>query len=107
MDFKNRSKEHTVYALMFNGSPVYVGCCMNIKERELSHKRTKKFDYLIVIKTFSTKNEALICENGIIRFLSLFEGNQFLNSVFKDIVINKQFKEFSLNQKKESEVFNG
>lgn len=107
MDFKNRKKPHTVYALMLNGNPIYVGCCMDIKQREKSHRLSKTFDYLIVIKEFNNKNDALIAENAIIRFMGVFNEEFFLNSLFYDIVEKRKFMDFWFNTKKGSEVNNG
>ena len=102
-DFKNISKKHIVYALMFQGKPIYVGCCMNLKQRESAHRRLKTFDYAIVIKTYSNKLDALMCENAIIRFISLF-SEDFVNAPYADIVMQKDTKESYL--KSESEVLN-
>lgn len=103
---KNENEKHIVYALMLNKKPIYVGCCMNLKNREYAHRQSKIFDYAIVIKTYENKNDALMCENAIIRFMSLFD-KCFVNGLFQKIVLQKEFEESWLDTKKESEVKNG
>jgi len=93
MNFKNRNTPHIVYALMLDGKPVYVGCCIDLKRRTKQHRRTKKFDYSIEIKTYECKQDALLSENAIIRFLSLVDDPDILNSRFENIVQIKIAKE--------------
>lgn len=106
MDWKNRNKPHIVYALMLNGKAIYVGCCMNTEKRERAHRRLKKFDYLIVIKKYDNKFDALVAENAIIRFMSLFEKGQFLNALYHDLINLKMVQEVYFSNKKEREVSN-
>ena len=73
---------------MYDGKPIYVGCCIDINRRTKSHRRNKAFDYSIIIKKYDCKKDALIAENSIIRFMSLFDEG-FLNGKFKDMIENK------------------
>lgn len=107
MDYKNRNKPYIVYVLMLNGKPIYVGCCMNVVVRERAHRRLKMFDYLLPLKTYDNKYNALIAENAIIRFISLFEKGQFLNGLFHDIINTKLSQELYFKTKKESGVMHG
>lgn len=63
--------EHFVYALIKNEKPIYVGCTSNIKNRVRSHKLTKDFDGYVIIEKYSNKKDALLVENGIIKFISM------------------------------------
>ncbi len=73
---------YSVYCLIKDGNPFYVGMTSNIKVREKSHKIDKDFDYLFVIKNYQTKKDALIAENSILRFLSLLNLETEFNSCF-------------------------
>ena len=82
----NKSISFSVYVLVKNKKPIYVGCSNNIKNRLSKHKLDKDFDEYIIVKTYSTKKEALIAENSIIRFISLFGDNDWVNA--KDIQLH-------------------
>lgn len=105
MNFKN-TKEFIVYALILKGIPVYVGCTNNLIKRKIAHRKNKTFDYAIIVKSFDTREEALIAENAIIRFMSLFPKSSFLNALNEHMVGWKEFMDSSYHDK-EMEVKNG
>jgi hypothetical protein len=76
----NKSISFSVYVLVKNKKPIYVGCTNNIKIRLSKHRLNKDFDEYIIIKKYATKKEALIAENSIIRFISLFGDDNWKNS---------------------------
>jgi hypothetical protein len=82
---KVKVKNYDVYLLFKKGKPVYVGCSCNLNRRLSRHKLTKDFDSSYILKSYKTRKEALIAENSIIRFISLFGGKEWLNS--KDIIL--------------------
>lgn len=101
---KNNKEQHTVYALMLDYKPIYVGCTMDLNKREKQHRKIKTFDYVLVIKIYDNKQDALIAENAIIRFMSLFIKGSFLNSTFEDMMVNKLLTDWEYMKKKEREV---
>jgi len=90
MDSKNKYCKHFVYALINKGKVIYVGCTSNVKSRQYKHKKNKVFDYIFVIKEFDNKNDALIAENAIIRFISILGDDNILNGLFENLKIKKQ-----------------
>lgn len=98
-----KNNEYILYALMYDGRPIYVGCTDNFIRRKLEHRKTKVFDYGIIIKKFKTKEDALIAENAIVRFMSLHDDFGYLNSKSSDML---EFK-MLLECRKEHEVKNG
>ena len=68
------SKEkYYLYCLIKDNNPIYVGVTKNIHNRKKQHKsKGKKFDNLLVVKSYGSKREALIAENSIIRMNGLF-----------------------------------
>ena len=94
MDFKNRNKTHYVYCLIKDSKPIYVGCCMDLKQREVGHRRDKIFDYIFMLKEYQNKSEALIAENAIIRFLSIQNDPSIING--KDFRLIEYIKQKEL-----------
>lgn len=78
--------EHFVYALIKNEKPIYVGCTSNINRRMNCHKRSKDFDTYVVIEKFNNKNDALICERGIVKFISLQNDSDNVNGKYDRFV---------------------
>tara|TARA_R100001244_G_scaffold111328_1_gene82348 strand:+ start:515 stop:796 length:282 start_codon:yes stop_codon:yes gene_type:complete len=72
-------KPFKVYILIKNKKPVYIGCTNNIKNRISSHKQEKDFDEYLILKSYKTKKEALTAENSLIRFISYFGGDEWIN----------------------------
>lgn len=86
-------KEFIVYALIHNSNPIYVGCTSDVKNREYNHRLSKVFDYLMIIKSYDTKEEALAVENGIIRFMSLMPDGSFVNALNSNLSLAKSFRD--------------
>ena len=94
-------KEHCVYALIKDDKAVYIGYTSNIIQRMYSHRLSSKdFDKHIVIKKYKTKKEALIAENSIINFLTLFGSDKFYNAENINIKAKKvMIRDINLNNK--------
>ncbi len=75
-------KEYIVYALVLNKECVYVGCTSIIINRLYNHKLSKKFDSHVIISRHSDKNEALLAERSIIKFLSIFGSDKLYNKKY-------------------------
>lgn len=86
---------YSVYILIKNKKPVYVGCSSNVKNRISKHKSTKDFDEYIILKEYTNKKEALSAENGLIRFVSIFGGSEWLNEKNIHLLIEGNFKGFN------------
>jgi hypothetical protein len=87
----------SVYVLILENNPVYVGCSNNVKNRISHHKTNKKFDRYIIIKEYQSKKDALIAENALIRYLSIFVDTNIVNSL--DInLLHKRLYKFTNNQ---------
>lgn len=76
----NTIKTYSVYILIKNKQPIYIGSSSNVKNRISKHKINKDFDEFIVLKNYKTKKESLIAENSLIRFISIFGGKEWINS---------------------------
>jgi len=72
--------KYHVYILIKDGKAVYIGCSGNMQKRINQHRRVKDFDKFTTLKTYKTKKEALIAENAIIRFLTLFGDGDWYNA---------------------------
>tara|TARA_R110000823_G_scaffold117992_2_gene241684 strand:+ start:552 stop:842 length:291 start_codon:yes stop_codon:yes gene_type:complete len=85
-------KKYYVYLLIKDKKPVYIGCSVNLKNRLKSHRLSKDFDSYIVLKQYRDKKEALSAENALIRFISIFGGDEWLNSKDIQLVFEGSFK---------------
>ena len=81
-------KIFSVYALTLKGVAIYVGCTGDIKNRLVYHKKDKVFDSHVIIDSFQNKQDALLCERSIIKFITLFSKGEFYNSEY----INLSYK---------------
>jgi len=90
MQVEKFSKIYHVYCLVKDSIPIYVGMSKDINQREKSHRINKDFDYIFIIKSFDNKKDALICENGIIRFISILNDYKYLNGL--DSVLMLEFE---------------
>ena len=80
-----------VYALIKKSELIYVGCTSNLKLRLLNHGLCKNFDDYIIIQSFDNKKDALIAENAIIRFFSIFQSEKIENSLYQSVTHYKYF----------------
>jgi hypothetical protein len=71
--------KYSVYLLVKDKKPIYVGCSVNVKNRISHHRKTKEFDNYYILKEYKNKKEALVAENSIIRFISVFGGDEWVN----------------------------
>jgi hypothetical protein len=85
-------KKYYVYLLIKDKKPVYIGCSVNLKNRLKSHRLSKDFDSYILLKQYNDKKEALSAENALIRFISIFGGDEWLNSKDFQLVLMGNYK---------------
>jgi len=86
-------KQYKLYALVKNGVPIYVGCTVNVQLRINQHKSSDKvFDSYVIVKSYDNKKDALIAENSIIRYLSIFINDDNVNSKFSDLSYSTIYK---------------
>ena len=76
--------KHYVYALVKDKKPIYVGSSSNLKERMKNHSYKKVFDYSLVISEHETKDQALLAERSIIKFLSMFPRGEIQNALYQN-----------------------
>jgi hypothetical protein len=88
-------KNFSVYILIKDKKPIYIGCSSNVENRVSKHKLIKNFDEFIILKTYKTKKEALIAENSLIRFISVFGGKEWLNSKDAMLCLTGDLKGFN------------
>lgn len=79
-------KNYSVYVLIKDSKPVYVGCTMDVKRRIKQHKSTKDFDSYKVVKNYNNSKDAFQCENAILRFSTIFYPNNLKNCEDKNIL---------------------
>lgn len=84
-------KIYSVYVLIKNYLPVYVGCSCNLKNRLSSHKKNKDYDHYYVLEKFKVKKEALAAERNIIHFYSLFRNVEWSNKEKVSYQISRHF----------------
>lgn len=80
--------KYSVYVLIKDFKPIYVGCTMDVKRRIKQHQKTRDFDKYRVVKSYKTKEEAFNAENAILRFSTMFYPNNLKNA--KDVNILHQ-----------------
>lgn len=79
-------KKYAVYILISDREPVYIGCTSNIKQRLISHKSEKNFNSCFILKSYDTKRDALIAENSLVRFVSVFgDDNIIVNGIYQQL----------------------
>jgi len=86
-------KQYHVYALIKGTYPIYVGCSCSLSTRLSKHKKTKDFDYHLIIKSYDNKKDALVAENAIIRYLSYFANDENINGKFSVLQYEKAFRD--------------
>ena len=87
-------KKFKVYILIKDKKPVYVGCTNNVRNRLSKHRLTKDFDSHLILKEYDNKQDALCAENALIRFISYFGGDEWLNARFCTLELEAEFKGF-------------
>jgi len=94
MKYSEKSKQqYYVYVLVNNETPIYVGCTSDIESRISSHRRTsKEFTGYVVVKTYDNKKDALIAENSLIIYLSIFINDDNVNCKFSDLSYSIMYK---------------
>lgn len=92
-------KLHHVYVLYKRNplKPIYIGVSCNLKTRISKHKKTKQFDGVLIIESFTNKEKALSCERVLIKFLSAFKNESIVNSLYANFD-NFQFSDCGLNK---------
>lgn len=82
--------KYSVYLLLKDENPVYIGMSSNMKNRLCYHKKTKDFNYYVIIEKFKNKKEALAAERAIIKYISIFTPETIQNTLYwafnKDIM---------------------
>ena len=91
-------KKYSVYVLIRDGLPVYVGCSCDICKRLKYHEKHKEFDSYYIIETFKNKKEALAAERSIIHFYSLFRQHDWYNGENVSYQITRHF-DYRFNNK--------
>ena len=89
------SKEYhyQVYVLINETTPIYVGCTSCISTRVKAHRsRGKKFTDYVIVKSYDNKKDALIAENSLIRYLSIFGNPENVNGKFCDLSYSTMYK---------------
>lgn len=82
----SEGKEISVYVLRLNDKPIYVGQTNNINKRLSKHKALGKvFNSHVVVETFDNRRDALICERGIIKYLSIFQCKSIENGLYMNL----------------------
>lgn len=64
---------YSLYVLVKNSRPIYVGITSNVLKRKMQHQKTKDFEKMIVLKKYENKKDALIAENAIVRLNGIFD----------------------------------
>lgn len=95
VDYNMKTSYHSIYVLTKNGKAVYIGCAVNVKRRINEHKKTKEFDSFQILKHYKSKEQALIAENALITFLTLFGDGEWYNS--EDILLSYE-RDFKLRK---------
>lgn len=84
--------KYHVYVLVNETKPIYVGFTMCISNRIKQHKsHGKKFTGHVVVKTYDNKKDALIAENSLIRYLSIFGEDYNVNAKHVDLEARKMY----------------
>lgn len=94
------SKPYHVYVLYDSKcvTPVYIGMTSNLHKRIKKHISSKEgFDGALVIESFDSKEDALTCERGIIKFVSIFGSETIINGLYvKGSSVKTNAKQFDI-----------
>ncbi len=92
-----------VYILLKDKNPIYIGSTKNVLIRIKQHRKTKDFDKHYVLSHYTNKKDALIAENSLIRYISVFGDSKWLNGKNIQLVydgfhkgLNQEFKDNDL-----------
>jgi predicted GIY-YIG superfamily endonuclease len=79
-----KSKKYHLYVLydVSSCNPVYVGLSCSLRNRIYKHEKSKEFDGVIIIESFCNKNDGLIAERCLIKFLSIFQLESVVNGLY-------------------------
>ena len=65
--------------------PIYVGLTRDLRNRIYKHEKTKNFDGVLILESFSDKKEGLAAERCLIKFFSHFEFESIVNGLYVNI----------------------
>ena len=77
--------KYSVYVLLKNKKPIYVGCSQDVPRRIHQHKKLKDFDDYRIVKSYDTAKDAFSAENAILRYSTMFFEHSLKNE--KDVSI--------------------
>lgn len=84
--------EWTLYVLINDSIPIYVGVTSNIKNRLLVHRsKGKQFTNHLEIETFKEKAHAFAAERSIIKYLSVFGDDTNINGKYVNLESKKKY----------------
>lgn len=87
---------YSVYALIKDKKPVYIGMTSNMDRRIIRHKEDKDFDSYVCLSEFKNKQSALDRERTLSTFVETFYFDEYYNKGVSKVVINnikKRIKE--------------
>lgn len=93
-------KKHYVYILydVETHSPIYVGYSRSLKRRINSHLKTKIFTGVIILGSFDKKEDALLVESHVIKFISMFSFNSIKNGLYDNFKKDTSYFNNKINQ---------
>jgi predicted GIY-YIG superfamily endonuclease len=74
--------KYSVYVLIKDKCPIYVGVTTNIKNRIARHRIDKLFDGYLIIEEYHKKEDAFTAERSIIKFMSITKSEKVLNGFY-------------------------
>lgn len=69
----------SVYVLLSNSKPIYVGTTQDVQRRLKEHSKKIDYDFHVIVKSYESKKDAFNAENAILRYESLFNCNNLKN----------------------------
>lgn len=102
---KKTNCNYYVYILLKDKNPIYIGSTKNVSIRISQHRKTKDFDNFYVLSSYSNKKDSLIAENSLIRFVSVFGDDKWLNGknihlLYDGFIkgLNKECKDYNFEE---------
>jgi len=68
-------KIYSVYVLVKDSMPIYIGCTQSIEKRIVSHRSNKDFDEVMIAGVYTDRSTAFFHERNLIDFATKYNSS--------------------------------